>query len=179
VRRPFWQWFHRKFEVLAPDGQTVAFVLHPILKLREEFTIYADRAQTEPLLHVKVRKLMTLNHCYDVFASQGGARLGSLRKRGVRSLVRDMWDVLDEHEAPVGVLMEEGWSFVRRMMPLLLAKYRLEIGGDPVARIRQRFRCFVKEFDLELTSSDRIEPRFAIACCLLALMAESRREDRN
>jgi hypothetical protein len=178
VRRPFWQWFDRKLEVLAPDGSLVAYVEHPILRLREELTIYGDRARTAPMLFVKVRRLLTLNHCYDVFEPAGGARIGSLRRRGVRSLVRDTWDVLDGAEQPIGRLEEQGRALLRRLLPILPARHRLEIAGEPVAHMRQVFRLFVKEFQLDLgAGASRVDPRFALACCLLVLLAEASRED--
>jgi uncharacterized protein YxjI len=179
VKRPFWQWFSRKFEVMAPDGRLLAYIKHPIFKLRDEFTIYADREQQSPILFVKVRKLITLNHCYDVFDPATQKRLGSLRKRGMKSIVRDTFDVLDENEAEVGLLEEQGSALLRRVFPFLTSKHRLEIGGTEVARMRQVFRFFVKEFHLDLSpGKGRIDPRFAVACCLLALMAEAQREQR-
>jgi hypothetical protein len=37
---------------------------------------------------------------------------------------------------------------------------------------------FIKEFEV-VTRPGSIDPRFVLACALLALMAEARREDRN
>jgi uncharacterized protein YxjI len=180
VRKPFWQWFSRRFEVDAPDGQVVAFINHPVFKLKEQFTVFADRAQQQPLLFVKVRKLMTLNHCYDVIAVDSGQKLGSIRKRGMKSIVRDTWDILDADDQPVGLLEEEGFALLRRFVPLMIGRHRLELGGQVVARMKQVFRWFTKEFALDLSAAQgRIDPRFAIACCLLALMAEANREQRN
>ena len=49
-----------------------------------------------------------------------------------------------------------------------------------VGRIKQVFRFFVKEFTLDLTMSQgRIDTRFAMACAILALMAETRRERQS
>jgi len=48
-----------------------------------------------------------------------------------------------------------------------------------VARIAQRFHLFRREFQLESCRwTIRIEPRFAIACALIAMMADLRRENR-
>ena len=67
VKRPFLTFLGRKFHVYAPDGQLVAFVKHPLLKLKQEFTIYADESETMPLMHVKGRQLIALNMSFDVF----------------------------------------------------------------------------------------------------------------
>jgi uncharacterized protein YxjI len=180
VKRPFWSIFGRKFNVYAPDGSLVAFVKHPLFKLREEFTIYTDESETDPLLTLKARKVIQWNVCHDVFDAKTGEKTGTLRKRGWKSILRDTWDVLDANDQPVGLMQEDGAAFLRRMFPILTSKHHIELAGVEVARIRQVFRFFVKEFTLDLSMSQgRIDTRFAIACTLLALMAESRRESRN
>jgi hypothetical protein len=42
IKRPFLQILGRKYYVYALDGSPVCFLKHPLLKLRGEFTIYAD-----------------------------------------------------------------------------------------------------------------------------------------
>ena len=51
--------------------------------------------------------------------------------------------------------------------------------GAQVAFVRQIFRFFTKEFAVDLQPGAGLDPRFILACALLALMAEARREDRN
>src|SRR6185437_1199704 len=53
IKRRFWSFLERIFRVYTADGQLIMFVKHPLLKLREEFQVYGDEAQTRPLLLVK------------------------------------------------------------------------------------------------------------------------------
>ena len=46
IRRKFWSVLERVFRVFTGDGQLIMYIQHPLLKLREEFTVYADEAQT-------------------------------------------------------------------------------------------------------------------------------------
>ena len=180
VKRPFWSFLGRKYHVYGPDGSLVAFVKHPIFRLKEEFTIYTDESETDPLLILRQRKVIQWNVCHDVFDAKTGEKTGTLRKRGWKSIVRDTWDVLDANDQPVGLMQEDGAAFLRRLFPILTSKHHIELNGVEVARIRQIFRFFVKEFSLDLSMSQgRIDTRFAIACALLALMAESRRESQS
>ena len=180
LKRPFWSFLGRKFHVYAPDGSLVAFVKHPFLRLREEFTIYTDESETDPLLVLRARKVIQWNVCHDVFDAKSGEKTGTLRKRGWKSIFRDTWDILDVQDQPAGLMEEDGAAFLRRLFPLLTSKHRIELGGQVVGRLKQVFRFFVKEFTLDLTMGrGKIDTRFAIACALLALMAESRREDRH
>ncbi|MGK3999454.1 hypothetical protein [Sorangium sp. So ce1024] len=177
IKRPFWSLFGRKFHVFAPDGTLVCFVKHPLLKLRQEFTLFADESESQPLLTIRSRQIVALNQCLDVFDARTGERVGTLRSRGLKSIVRDTWDILDPSDQPVGLMQEDGAAMLRRLFPLLIGKWHVELHGQEVAKITQVFRFFVKEFTLDLSMSQgRIDARFAIACALLALMAETARE---
>jgi len=177
VKRPFLSIFGRKFHVYAPGGQLVAFVKHPLLRLRAEFTIYSDESETVPLLHIKGRQVIALNMSYDVFDAGTGQMVGSIRRRGFKSLFRDTFELLDPHEQVVGICEEEGAAILRRLFPILLGKWKIELGGQLVGQIRQVFRFFVKEFTLDLSQNhNRIDPRFAIALAVFALMMEANRE---
>lgn len=180
VKRPFFQFLGRKFHVYAPDGSLAMFIKHPLLKLRQEFTIFADEGETQPLLRVKARQVVALNVAHDVFDARTGERVGSIRSRGLKSMLRDTWDILDANDQPAGLMQEDGAALLRRIFPLLPSKHHIELSGVTVANIRQIFRFFIKEFELDLSMSQgRIDTRFAVACALLALMAESRRESSS
>ena len=46
--------------------------------------------------------------------------------------------------------------------------------------MKQVFRFFSKEFTLDLTMNQgRVDPKFAMACAIMCLMAESRREQNS
>jgi len=149
---------------------------HPLLKLREEFTVYADEAQTKPLLFMKSKQVIAINFAFDVTDATTGEVMGTVQKRGLKSIVRDKFLILDPAGTEVGYMEEQGASIMRRIFPWLTSKHAIFIGGSQVAYIRQRFRFFTKEFDVEMTPGGT-DPRFVLACALLALIAEARRED--
>ena len=177
VKRPFWSLLGRKFHVYSPDGQVVAFVKHPLLRLKQEFTIYTDESQTVPLLHVKGRQLIALNMNFDVFDAATGQMVGSIRRRGLKSIFRDTFELMGPGDQIVGVCEEEGAAFLRRLFPILLGKWKIELQGQIIGQIKQVFRFFVKEFTLDLSMNQgRMDPRFAVALAIFALMMESARE---
>ncbi len=180
VKRPFWSFLGRKFHVYAPDGSLVAFVKHPLLKLREQFTIFQDESQTRPMLFIKARQLIGFNICFDVADAASGQRVGTIRRRGLKSMFRDTFEILDPHDQPVGVCEEEGAALLRRLVPMLPGKWKIELHGQVVGRIDQIFRFFLKEFTLDLSMNhNRLDPRFAMALAIFALMQESARESRG
>ena len=176
IRRKFWSIFERVFRVFTGDGQLIMYIQHPLLKLREEFLVYADEARARPLLRVVSRQVVALNFCYDVADAQTGALLGTVQKRGLRSLVRDTFVILDPLGIEIGCAQEQGAALLRRLLPLLPSRHAIFVGGEQVAEIRQRFRLFTKEFAVT-TRPSPLDPRFVLAVALLAMIAEARRED--
>lgn len=178
IKRKFWSFFERIFRVWTPDGQLIMYIKHPLLKLREEFTVYADEAQTKPLLFMKSRQVIAINFSYDVVDAQTGEALGTVQKKGLRSIIRDKFIILDARGTEIGYAEEQGASLLRRFFPILTSKHAIFVDGARAADIRQVFRFFNKEFTVTLQPS-RLEPRFVLAVALLALIAEARREDSN
>lgn len=179
IKRPLFGFLDRKFHVYDPQGGLVAFVKHPLLKLRQEFTIFTDETERVPVFVIRARQVIGFNIANDVFDAPSGQKVGTIRHRGLKSVVRDTWDILDQADQPVGLVQEDGASMLRRIFPILPGKWHLELGGATVARLRQIFKFFRKEFELDLSESQgRMDARFAIACSLLALMAEVQREQR-
>lgn len=180
IKRPFLSLFGRKYHVYAPDGSQVMFLKHPMMKLREEFTIYTDESESTPLLTVRSRNIVAINMAHDVIDPHTGEKTGSIRSRGMKSLIRDTWDILDTHDQPIGLMEEEGAALLRRFLKFLPGKHKIELNGQRVATLQQKFRFFIKEEVLDLSPGiGQIDPRFAISCALLALMKEASREKES
>lgn len=177
--RPLFSW-RRVYRIYAPDGSLAAFVEQPWFRWRTELTLYGDESQTEPILVIKNRRFAAVNMEHDLFDAQTGQRLGVVRTRGLRSIFRDTWDILDADERPAGIMTEDGPYLWRRLFRIIPGRHRIELGGHTVADITQVFHLFKREFDLDILQvDDPIEPRFAIACALIAMMADLRRENRE
>jgi len=180
VTRPWLSFLGRKFYVHAPDGTLAAYVKKPVFKLKQEFTIYASENETGPILTVRQRQFIGFNIAHDVFDSNTGEKVGTIRHKGLKSILRDEWDLLDANDQIVGLMREDGAALLRRFIPMLTGAWHVELGGQTVAEIKQIFKFFAKEFSLDMSQAQgRIDPRFCIACTLFALFAEASREDRG
>ena len=178
IKRKFWSFFERVFRVFTTDGQLIMYIQHPLLKLREEFTVYADEAKTKPLLLVKSKQIVAINFSYEVTDIQTGQLLGAVQKKGFASILRDKFIVVDAAGNEVGHAEEQGASVLRRFIPWLTSKHAVFVDGQQVAFIKQVFRFFTKELTVDLQPT-RLDPRFVLAVALIALMAEARREDSH
>src|SRR3990172_9563459 len=144
IKRPFLTLFGRKFHVFGPDGQQVMFVKHKILTFKDEWNIYTDESESTALIRVKARQAIGLNIITDVYDAKTGEKVGAVRNKGLKSIVRDTWEVLDTSDNVVGSFGEDSNALLRRFIPILLGHWHMEVGGTTVAKVDQAFRFFTK-----------------------------------
>jgi hypothetical protein len=180
VKRSFWSFLGRTTHVFAPDGRLACFMKAKLLSWRGETTLFADEQQTQPIMTMKARQVIGFSINHDVFDTATGARLGSIRNRGL-GIFRDAWDLLDGYDQPFGEMAEGSGAIWRRIFPILKnGKWDISVQGQVVATIREKWTLFSKEYVLDLSmNGGRVDPRFAMACTLLALNRESARESSN
>lgn len=178
IKRKFWSVFERVFRVFTGDGQLIMYVKHPLMRLREEFMVFADEAQTRPLMRVRSKQMIAINFSYEITDANTEQLIGAVEKKGLRSLIRDRFVIRGPNGDEIGHAEEQGASLLRRFIPLLTSKHAIFVDGQQAAFVEQRFRFFTKEFAVTLQPS-RLDPQFVLAVALLALMAEARREDSN
>jgi uncharacterized protein YxjI len=180
VKRPLLQLWDRRHDVYTPDGRLAMRSHSPVLKLRDEITLFADAAKTRPLLRLKQKKIIQLSTEWHVHDAVTGEDMGTLKKQFTVSLVQDRWDILAPDGTPRGMIIERGNSLLRRFVPFLTSHHEIVLGDRVVAHIRQKFRFFSKEFHLDLSPAlGAIDTRFVIGCTLLVLAAEANRESGN
>ena len=162
------------------DGRLAFFVRRPLFRIRDRLILFADEDETIPVLEIRNRSLLSLNMCHDVLDALTGLRLGSVRTRGLSWMWRDTWAVLDPDDRVCGTMQEDTLSLVRRFLRFWPGRHHVEIGGELVALLIQRFRIFRKVFSLQLLpASQNVDARFVIACALVAVMADVRRESNG
>ena len=180
IVRPMWSLFGRVFRVYTADGRLTFFVRRPLFRLRDRLILFADEDETIPVLEIRNRSVLSLNMCHDVLDALTGMRLGSVRTRGLAWMWRDTWDVLDPDDRVCGTMQEDTLSLVRRFLRFWPGRHHIEIGGEPVALLLQQFRIFRKVFSLQvLPAAQNVDARFLIACALVAVMADVRRESND
>lgn len=175
IKRPWLTLFGREFRVFDPAGHQVLYVRHKIWSLKDRWSIFSDDTMRVPLVWVGARQIFGLDITTDVFDAGTQQQLGAVRSKGLKSIFRDTWEVLGPGDAVVGVFQEDSNALLRRFVPLLLGRWHMEMHGREVMRLTQVFRFFAKEFTLEIAPGT-VDPRFALACALLALTKEIHRE---
>jgi uncharacterized protein YxjI len=171
-----------KFRFYDPGGNLVLFSEQKMFRLREDIRVYADESKAQEVLTVKARQIIDFSAAYDVVDSTVQQKVGALRRKGLRSLLRDEWEVLDANDQVIGMLFEDSiaLALLRRLILgwLLPQNYDLTIGGTRAADLRQRFNPFQYMLDLDLSGdpAKRLDPRLGIAAAILLAAVEGRQE---
>jgi len=168
-----------KFRFYAPSGQLVLFSQQKMFKLREDIRVYSDENKTQEVLMIKARQIMDFSAAFDVVDSASGQKVGALRRKGLASILRDEWDILDVGDNVIGKLFEDsmGLALLRRFLTGLIPQnYDITIGTDRVADLKQAFNPFAYQLtaDFSMDLSQRLDRRIGIAAAILLAAIEGR-----
>jgi uncharacterized protein YxjI len=171
-----------KFRLYGPGGELVLYSQQKMFRLKEDIRAYSDESCSQELLYIQARQVIDFSACYDVHDSLTGEKVGALRRRGWRSLTRDVWDVLGASDQVIGVLQEDDLilALFRRVFlgSLLPQNYDLLIGDRRVADLRQRFNLFRYELEMDFRE-DRdglLNRRLGVAAALLLGTIEGKQQ---
>jgi uncharacterized protein YxjI len=169
-----------KIRIYTPDGSLATYSEQKMFRLREDIRLYADEQKQQELIWIQARQILDFAAAYDVVDSAQSTKIGALRRKGFRSLVRDKWEILDANDMLIGTLWEDsaGRALVRRLLlgSLLPQRYDVFFGEQVVAQFTQRFNLFRYELDLDFSAdySKRLDRRLGLAAAVLLGIIEGR-----
>lgn len=169
-----------KFRFYDPNGTQVMFSEQKRFRLREDIRVYSDESKTQEVLSIKARQIMDFSASYDVVDTALNQKVGVLRRRGLRSLLRDEWEILDANDRMVGLLFEDnvGLALLRRLVlgSLLPQNYDMTFGETRVGDLRQNFNPFRYELNLDFSMdvSRLLDRRLGIAAGILLAAVEGK-----
>ncbi len=92
-----------KFFALAPQmyvqdasGAEVCYVKQKMFRLKEKVEVFSDSSRKHLLCTIAADRMLDFNACYD-FRSPDGQLIGRVRRRGMRSIWKAHYEILDEH----------------------------------------------------------------------------------
>jgi len=184
IRRKFWTVFGAKLHVFNEAGVLVLFSKMKAFKLKEDISIFADEAMTQPLVRIRARHVIDIAATYDVFDVSTGQEyhLGSLRRKGLKSIVKDEWHILDTNDKQVGLIQEESTSLalIRRFIELtkffLPQQYDFSIQGYPCGFMKQTFNPFIMKMTADFSQDTQgyFDRRFAASAAVLLCVIEGK-----
>jgi len=134
------------------------------------------------VLSIKARQIMDFSASYDVVDTELNQKVGVLRRKGLRSLLRDEWEVLDADDRIIGQLFEDSvaMALLRRLLlgSWLPQNYDLTVGETRVADLKQNFNLFRYELNLDFSmdTMHRLDRRVGIAAGILLAAVEGKQD---
>lgn len=150
IRRKVFKIFGAAFHIYDAQNQVVGYCKQKAFKLREDMRIFTDESCANELFRISTKQIIDFGAGYTVTRSHDNLVLGTVRRKGLKSLLRDEWHILDASGAQIGVIQEDSGALaiLRRTLDFvsLLAPQKFTVtamDGTPVARLRQHFNPFV------------------------------------
>ena len=151
------------------------------LKLKEDIRVYSDESKSTELLIIKQKGLLDFTGGFSIVDGQTGESLGTLRRKGMKSILRDSWILVDDKENVIGSLGEEsgGLALVRRFIPYLTIlfpqQFHLGVNGSKGAvKYTQKMNPFVHKLSVSGVKSSGVDPRIAAAAAVLLIAIEGK-----
>jgi uncharacterized protein YxjI len=171
-----------KFRFYDPAGRMVMFSEQKMFRLREDIRVYDTEDKAHEVLSIKARQIMDFSAAYDVVDTDMNQKVGVLRRKGLRSILRDEWEVLDANDRVIGQLFEDSipLALLRRLLlgSWLPQNYDLTMDGTRVADLKQNFNLFRYELNLDFSmdTTHRLDRRIGIAAGILLAAVEGKQD---
>lgn len=183
AKKPLFSFLGRKFWIYGPDGSVQFYVERKAFSLKEAIKVFGDEAKTQHLLSIGARNILDISATYDVTDEATGKKVGALRRKGLKSILRDEWLILDTSDQEIGTIQEDSMAMamIRRFVPggnLIPQKYSLSIGGQSVGFIKQHFNPFILKYDVDFSADggNTLDRRLGIAAVTMMLIIEGRQQ---
>jgi len=177
-----------QINVLDATGRSVAYVKQKAFRLKEDVEVHTDDTRQTPLWRIKADRIIDWSAAYRI-TDASGALLGTLRRKGGRSLWRATYVITDASEQAIGGIHEKDpWTKVLdgllSLVPILgdlsgyflNPSYLLSRGDESVLEIRKRPAFFEGRFVIEQvgTVDPRSEALFLASVLMMVLLERGR-----
>jgi len=179
IRRKVLKIIGASFHVYNPTGGLEFYVKQKGFKLKEDIRIYTSEDMTKEVISIQARNVIDFSAIYDVIDSATFEKVGSLRRKGLKSIFKDEWLILDCNDNEVGNIKEDSTALalVRRFLTNLIPQtFEGVLNFKKVFEFRQKFNPFIQKIDIDF-SFDRektLDRRLGIAAAVLLCSIEGR-----
>lgn len=159
------------------------FVKQKAFKLKEDITVFADESQSRPLLKIQARSILDFGTTYDVTDVVTNQKVGAIRRKLLKSILRDEWAILDASDKEFGTVSEDSMlmALLRRFLSNLIPQhFAMTVGGTQVGDLKQTWNPFVPQFNVDFSmDSGRLDRRLGIAAVVLLQVIEGKQSSMD
>jgi hypothetical protein len=180
IRRKFLKLFGNEFRVLDPAENLVLFSRQKAFKLREDFRVWTGEDMQTEVLWMQARKIIDFASAYDVIDSTTGQKVGAFKRKGLKSIVRDEWILMDADDQEIGLFQEDSvaMAILRRLIGWVPQKFHMDVGAAHVANLRQNWNPFVLKTTVDFSPDTQglLDRRLGIAMAILHSAIEGKQQ---
>jgi hypothetical protein len=179
IRRKVLKIIGASFHIYNPNGGLEFYVKQKGFKLKEDIRVYTGEDMTKAVLLIQARKMLDISATYDVVDTITFQKVGALRRKGIKSILKDEWLILDCNDNEVGTIKEDSTALalIRRFLTNLVPQtFEGVLNFRKVFEFRQKFNPFIQKIDVDF-SYDRekiLDKRLGIAAAVLLCSIEGR-----
>ncbi|HWP90578.1 MAG TPA: hypothetical protein VNN20_00045 [Thermodesulfobacteriota bacterium] len=179
VRKKLFSLFGSKFHIYGPDGEVVLYSRMKPFKLWEDISLYTGEDMQTEVLSIKARNIIDFAAAYDVMDVISKERIGALKRKGFKSILKDEWIFLDNEGREIGFIKEDSrlLAFLRRFITNIIPQeFHGYIKGTPVCTFKQLFNPFVLKIRADFSGdvNGLLDKRLGIAAAVLLCGIEGR-----
>lgn len=173
LRRKVFKLFGEDFHIYDDRDNVVFYSKMKGLKLKEDLRVYGSEQMEEELLVITTDQIFDFGAQYTVEDPVEGDVVGYLKRKAMKSMIRDEWQFLDSNENEIGLLKEDStlMALVRRFVINLIPQtFHAEVNNQNVATYEQNWNPFVYKLNMDFTADPdgtQLDRRLAIAAAVL------------
>ena len=105
--------FSSDFNITDKNGNYAAYVRQKIFKLKDDVIVFNDESKSQELFRIKANQWIDFNASYSITDLVQEKNFGRLARKGMRSLWKSQYNILDENDQPKYQINEDNaWTKV-------------------------------------------------------------------
>jgi uncharacterized protein YxjI len=179
VRRKIFKLFGAAFHIYDPSGKVAFYSKQKAFKLKEDIRVYTGEDMRTEVLTILARQILDFSAAYDVFDPATNRKVGALKRKGIKSIVKDEWIIMDAENREIGLIQEDSMllALIRRLLTNLIPqKFAGFVNGMQVCLFKQNFNPFVMKINLDYSMdvNGLLDRRLGIAGAILLCAMEGK-----
>jgi hypothetical protein len=181
VRKKILTLLGHAFHVYDSKGDLVLYSRQKAFRLKEDIRMFTGEDMQTEVLRIQARSILDFSAAYDVVDTASNESVGALKRKGLKSLIKDEWIIMDENGRDIGLIQEDNMllALVRRLLTNLIPQgFTASVDGQPVCEYRQNFNPFVRKIGVTVfpAADGRFDWRLGVAGAVLLCAIEGKQE---
>lgn len=178
------------FNITDKNGNYVAYVRQKMFKLKEDVIVFSDESKSTELFRIKADRWLDFNASYSMTDLVNGKNYGRLARKGMRSIWKSTYDVVDENDVVKFTIMEDNawvkvWDSFIGEIPIIgmFTGYFLnpsysvkDAGGRTYFKLKKMPSLIGRRFQLErlIDIDDQDESLIVLSFLMMVLLERAR-----